>query len=278
MPTPPLRADDPDVIKALEVWDSLVKPRYSDVAEALGIEWGAAKRRVLCGLEARNRDPAVNAGMEAIGTGLTPAGMWIKTPKSKDGLSHSIYLKPKQEAPEDVLERIRTAFEGMEPAEPVAPPEAVLDDLCTVWPVMDLHLGMRAWGDETGDQDYDLNLACQDMRHAFTKVLALTPAAKEAVLILGGDTLHADDDRAETPQHKHKLDVDGRQHKVIEAAIAILAETVERLLAKHSFLTIRTLRGNHDMHSHMVLTFALAERYRDEPRVTVDKDPRDLFM
>jgi hypothetical protein len=116
------------------------------------------------------------------------------------------------------------------------------------------------------------------LRSAFAKVLALVPASKEAVLILGGDTLHADDDRAETPQHKHKLDVDGRQHKVIDAAIGILAETVDRLLTKHSFLTIRVLRGNHDMNSHMVLTFALAERYRNEPRVLVDKDPRDLFM
>lgn len=179
---------------------------------------------------------------------------------------------------DDLLERIRAAFEDMKPAAPVAPPETVHEDLCTVYPLMDLHLGMMAWGRETGSEDYDLSLACRDMRHAFAKVLALVPASKEAILILGGDTLHADDDRAETPQNKHKLDVDGRQFKVIDTAIAILSETIERLLEKHSRLTIRVLRGNHDMHSHMVLTFALAERYRNDPRVVVDKDPRDLFM
>src|SRR5690606_5987905 len=163
-----------------------------------------AKRK---GLLPANPDPAVNAGMEAVGTTITPAGMWIKTPKDEDGIARSIYIKPQQEAAEDVLERIRGAFEGMEPAPPVAAPEAVVDDLCTVYPLMDLHLGMRAWSAETGEQDYDLSIACRDMRYAFAKVLALTPASKEAVLILGGDTLHADDDNAETPTSTHKLEI-----------------------------------------------------------------------
>lgn len=277
MPTPRLTADNPRVVEAMRLWDSLEKPRPSDIASAMGVDWKSARRWLDVGLAARNRDPAIQAGMEAIGTGLTPAGMWVKTGKDQDGISRSIYLKP-QELPDDVLERIRDAFEGMEPAAPVAAPETVHDDLCTVWPVMDLHYGMRAWHAETGDQDYDTDLACQDLRQAFAKVMALTPPSKEGVLILGGDTLHADDDRAETPAHKHKLDVDGRQFRVIDTAIAILGETIERLLSKHDKLTVRVLRGNHDVHSHMVLTFALSERYRNEPRIEVDKDPRDLFM
>ena len=251
---------------------------YAEAARMLGVARSTMQHHIALAEKIEKRDPAVSAGMAAIGTGIVPAGMWVKTAKDEDGVSRSVYIRPQQEATEDVLERIKAAFEGMEPAAPVTPPEHVHADLCTVWPVMDMHLGMQAWSRETGQQDYDLKLACQDVRHAFAKVIALAPSAKEAVLILGGDTLHADDDRAETPQSKHKLDVDGRQFKVIETAIAILAETIERLLEKHSFLTVRVLRGNHDTHSHMVLTFALAERYRNEPRISVDKDPRDLFM
>lgn len=212
-------------------------------------------------------DALANLGVEM---GAVKGG-WLKSREA------SIQFRM-PELPDDTLDRIRTAFEGMEPAVAVSPPEAVLDDLCTVYPLMDLHLGMKAWGAETGDHDYDLNLACADLRHAFAKVAALTPPSKESVLILGGDTLHADDDRAETPTSKHKLDVDGRQHKVIETAISILSEVIESLLAKHQTVTVRTLRGNHDTHSHMVLTFALSERYRNEPRITVDLTPRDLFM
>lgn len=278
MPTPRLRSDNPDVIRALEVWDSLEKPRTKDIADAMGWNWCKADRYIKCGLEARDRDPAVSLGMEAVGTGIVPAGMWIKTGKDEDGVSRSVYLKPAQEPVEDILEKIAAAFESVQPAVAVTPPESVMDDLCTVWPVMDLHLGMRAWGAETGEQDYDLGLACQDLRYAFAKVLALTPASKEAVLILGGDTLHADDDKAETPQSKHKLDVDGRQFKVTDTAIQIISEIIETLLGKHAFLTVRVLRGNHDPNAHRTLTFALAERYRDEPRILVEKDPRDLFM
>jgi len=237
--------------------------------DALG--WNAEKRAEYA------RDPAIQASMDAVGTGLVPALAWAKT-KSEDGTSYSVLLKPAQDAPEDAAERIRSALEGMQPAEPVAPPDSVMGDLCSVYPLMDAHVGMMAWGRETGADDYDLNHAAQDMRHAFAKVLALTPASRRAVLVIGGDYFHSDDTRAETPASKHKLDMDGRFFKVLDVGIGIIAETIHRLLQKHAEVLVRPLRGNHDPHSHLVLTFALSERYRNDPRVTVEKDPRDLFM
>lgn len=272
---------DEDILAALDAWERNGRVNTKAAAE-LGVHERTIRRHIDA---ARERgfllsDGARETMARARLSGLEIAGGY-KHIYDGDGkkLETVRWSVPKigQEL-DDLLERIRAAFEDMKPAAPVAPPETVHEDLCTVYPLMDLHLGMMAWGRETGSEDYDLSLACRDMRHAFAKVLALVPASKEAILILGGDTLHADDDRAETPQNKHKLDVDGRQFKVIDTAIAILSETIERLLEKHSRLTIRVLRGNHDMHSHMVLTFALAERYRNDPRVVVDKDPRDLFM
>ena len=223
-------------------------------------------------------DPAVQSGMTALGMDTAPSGGWIKshTP-DENGLTYSFML-PRADPVDDFAERIRAALEGLTPAAPVIAPDQVMADLCAVYPLMDAHVGMQAWGRETGGQDYDLAHAAQDMRQAFAKVLALTPAAEKAVLLIGGDYFHSDDTRAETPASKHKLDMDGRFHKVLDVGIAIIAETVERLLGKHASVTIRVLRGNHDPHSHLVLTFALGERYRLEPRVEVDKSPRDLFM
>lgn len=279
MPTPPVKDE-----ALLATLAALERHEYSTGAAAreIGISEATIKRHKH---EAQRRglhlSPGAQDAMRATKlSGAEIAGGWRHAYDDDGKKVESVrWSAPKlEETPESILERIREAFEGLEPAKPVVAPGAVLGDLCSVYPVMDLHLGMRAWGQETGDQDYDLNLACQDLRHAFAKVAALTPASKEAVLILGGDTLHADDDKAETPQHKNKLDVDGRQFKVIDTAIAILAEIIDRLLERHSFLTIRVLRGNHDPNSHQVLTFALAERYRNEPRIKVEKDPRDLFM
>lgn len=226
----------------------------------------------------RARDPAIDGAMQAVGTGLVPAMAWIKTKATADAPGYSVMLKPSEATPEDTAERIRAALEGMESAAPVVAPESVMGDLCTVYPLMDWHLGMQAWGRETGGPDYDLKLAADDTRHAFAKVTALTPPSSQAILIIGGDALHANDDNAETPRSKHKLDVDGRHFRVLDVAIGLLAETIKGLLQKHGKLLVRVLRGNHDESAHMVLTFALSERYRDEPRVTIEKNPRDLFM
>lgn len=223
-------------------------------------------------------DPAIKSGMAAIGTNMVPALAWAKIPPKDGEIGYSLMLKPEAEQPEAVADRIRAALEGMEPAEPVLAPESVMADLCAVYPLMDAHVGMMAWGRETGSQDYDLGHAAQDMRHAFAKVLALTPAAEQAILLIGGDYFHSDDTRSETPANRHKLDVDGRFWKVLDVGIGIIAETIHRLLQKHANVLVRVLRGNHDPHSSMTLNFALAEHYRNDARVMVEKDPRDLFM
>lgn len=255
----------------------------TEVSRELGVDRRNVQRtlaRVGMTAEARKQylDPAIKSGMHAVGTNMVPALAWAKIPPKDGEIGYSLMLKPEAEPPEAVAERIREALEGMAPAEPVIAPESVMADLCAVYPLMDAHVGMLAWGRETGSQDYDLDHAAQDMRHAFCKVLALTPAAEQAVLLIGGDYFHSDDNRAETPANRHKLDVDGRFWKVLDVGIGIIAETIHKLLQKHSNVLVRVLRGNHDPHSSMTLNFALAERYRNDGRVCIEKDPRDLFM
>ena len=221
-------------------------------------------------------DPAISASMKAVGTQMVPTLAWAKVPAKDDEPGYSVLLKPQFN--DNTLERIRDAFEGMEAAAPVLPPERVSEDLCNVFPLFDVHWGMHAWGQETGSDDYDLKLAEADMMRAFEGVLQLVPSGDTAVLLIGGDFYHADDNSAQTPASKHNLDVDGRMHKVIETSIAIMAYVIQRLLERHRNVVIRVLRGNHDEHSHLVLKFSLDQRYREEPRVTVEKAPRDLFM
>lgn len=261
-----------------QVWDLREKGMsFPDIGDLLGVTAMTAKKRYYRAQKWADADPAILESMAAVGTNMIPTLAWAKT-KSEDGTSYSVLLKPAEQSVDDFMERLRGAFEGMTPAEPIEPPETVMSDLLTVYPLMDVHFGMLAWGKETGEVDYDIGLATSDMRHAFHKVLNLSPAANKAVLLVGGDFFHADDNRAETPQSKHKLDVDGRQFKVLDCGVALIAEITERLLQKHQSVTLRVLRGNHDEHAHMVLTFALFERYRNEPRVEVEKTPRDIFM
>lgn len=277
MPTPRLRADSPDVQKALAIWDSLPNPRHSDVADALGWEWKKAKRYVQCGLEARDRDPAITVGMEAIGTGITPAGMWIKTGKDEDGVSRSIYLRPAQEATEDALERIRAVFEGIEPAAAAVAPESVLADLCTVYPIADAHLGLRAWHKETGS-DYDTTIGAERVRDWMAQCVASSPPSETAIILDIGDWTHANDDTNQTPRSKHVLDVDTRMFRTLDVGIATLGGTVESALTKHRTVHVVILPGNHDATIYLAVMFALAERYRNEPRVIVHKKPGEFFL
>ncbi|MEL6584034.1 MAG: hypothetical protein AAFQ36_09400 [Pseudomonadota bacterium] len=220
-------------------------------------------------------DPAIAEAKLAVGTHMTPRLAWVKT-KNEDGTSHSVLLRPDDEG-EGIIERLQTAFDDLPAATPIPTPDTVADDLCTLYPLFDVHAGMLADSRETGGDAYDVKRMVADMRYATGKVMAMTPASVEAILLIGGDFFHADDNRAETPASRHKLDVDGRHYKVLNAGVEVMAETIERLLTKHQSVCVRVLRGNHDPHSHLVLTVALSQRYRDEPRIAVDTSPQDLF-
>lgn len=261
-----------------EVLDALEKHgSQRPAAQALGISRSALRSRLDNIESKRNADPAIQDSMAAVGTGMVPALAWAKT-KSKEGTSYSVLLKPKAEDAETLIEKLESAFDGLQPTEPAAPPEQVMDDLCSLYPLMDVHLGMYAWGRETSDVDYDVKLATSDMRMAFAKVLALTPQSRQGILIVGGDYFHADDNNSETPASKHSLDTDGRFDKVVDAGVAILVEVIDRLLERHQDVRVRVLRGNHDENAFRILRVGLMAWYRNEPRLTVEREPVDLFM
>lgn len=237
----------------------------AQIAERMGL----TARQVKSRLAAARRDPAIQEAMTHIGTGMEPSTVWIKDDK------YSIMLRPTP-ADTDMLADISDAFNDIKAADPIMPPGSVDDDLLTMYPLFDVHFGMLSWGEETG-QDYDMALARSDLHTSLEKTLAITPHSKEALIIVGGDFFHADDARAETPASKHKLDVDGRHPKVLELGVELLVTVCERLLERHESVTVRVLRGNHDPHSHIVLTVALSQRYRNEPRLSVDMGKQDLF-
>lgn len=226
---------------------------------------------------ARARDPAVDDAMKAVGTGIVPNGMWIKQKPTDDAPGYSVYLKPQEQAPEDVAERIKSALEGMAPADPVSPPDHHDADLLTIYPIADAHIGMMAWGKETGE-DYDTSIAVDRLRQWIGRAVDASPASAEAIILDVGDLTHADDQTNQTPRSKHVLDVDTRHFRTLDMTICALAYAVEYALQRHARVTVRILPGNHNLTSYMAVMFALAERYRNEPRVTVQKVPGEFFV
>lgn len=276
MPTPPV--SDESLRRAYEA--VMEHGTINAAARALSMDRNTVKRHYRKAQERGfHLSDGARGAVENAGLGGNEARAgWIVRVDPDTGSRESTYWRAPEQAQEDFIERLRAAFDDLEPIGHIEAAHSTDADLLTLYPLFDVHLGMHAWSRETGHQDYDLKLAVQDIRATIANVMAWTPDSETAILLLGGDFFHADDNTAQTPKSRHNLDTDGRHFKVLETGIAIIAETAERLAAKHRRVIIRVLRGNHDEHSHMALSLALQQRYRETETITVEDAARDLFM
>lgn len=171
-------------------------------------------------------------------------------------------------------ENLKKLFEGYEPcANPILMPKAIFEeDLLTLLPCNDWHIGLYAWGKET-EANWDLALAEKVIGEAVVDTLNRTVPSGTCVVLVGGDLLHADNSENKTAKSGNVLQVDGRYQKVMGVATRMLVKTVESALYRHKKVVVRVLPGNHDEHSAVAVAYFMAAWFRNEPRVTVDLDP-----
>lgn len=145
-------------------------------------------------------------------------------------------------------------------------------DLLTVYPIGDPHIGMYAWAEETGD-DWDLTIAERVHCGAMNELVHAAPATEQAIVLNLGDALHYDSMAAVTPRSGHFLDADGRYAKMVGVAIKIIRQCIESALTKHKSVHVINLPGNHDETGALWMSIALSHVYENEPRVTIDTNP-----
>ena len=155
-------------------------------------------------------------------------------------------------------------------------PARTVADLCNVYVLTDFHLGMLAWGEETG-ADWDTDIAEAMLVDWFAAAIAQAPAAELAVFGQLGDFLHWDGMDAVTPASKHLLDADTRFQKLVRVAIRAIRRVIGMLLAKHQRVHVLMAEGNHDPASSIWLREWLAASFENEPRVTVDTSPDPYY-
>lgn len=178
---------------------------------------------------------------------------------------------------EDKVEYIKNAFDDLRPAAPVAAPSHVDSTLLTIYPVADLHLGMYAWDEETGE-NYDLYIAQDLLNDAVGQLVELSPGSETSLVLGMGDFFHSDSNENRTRRSGNPLDVDTRYAKVLKVGLALMVGVVIRALEKHKHVIFRNLPGNHDPYAALALTLAISAYFRDEPRVTVDTSPSPFFF
>jgi hypothetical protein len=172
---------------------------------------------------------------------------------------------------------LKDTFKDIKPARPTkAPKRPNTADIMSLVPCADWHIGMFAWGKEVG-QRWDLKIAERTIGNAVEDVIIRSKPAREAIILGGGDLMHADNKENQTAKSGNALEVDGRWPKVLQAAERLAVRTVDAALARHDHVTVRILPGNHDEHSAVAVAHFLLAYYRNEPRVTVDIDPSLFF-
>lgn len=169
------------------------------------------------------------------------------------------------------LESLLNVLESYEykPAPVIQPKKHHANHLCTLYTLTDFHLGMYAYGKETGD-DWDLSIAFKEAIAGIQAMSDGSPDARSCILNLQGDFLHWDGLEAVTPTSKHIVDADTRFSKLIDYALDVIMASVEILLKKHESVKVVICEGNHDIVSTMWLRKTIKKIYANNTRITVD--------
>lgn len=228
------------------------------IADRLGISRRSVRER----LDATGIDPAVQEAMDAFGLDIEPSMVWLKNKK------FSAQVQPKKQSPVEYLQRVKEAFSNLPMAPAIPEPIVSLDDTMVVYPLFDVHLGLRAHAEVSGDE-MDLAMGAERVKLAMAKVMATTPNAYRGLIINGGDFTHQTDDRNMTRKSGHVLDVAARNFPTVLEAVEVISACIEMALTKHTVVEYYSVPGNHDPQNWETILLALRERYRSHNRVTV---------
>ena len=190
---------------------------------------------------------------------------WVKTDANKDAQA---------ELQREVIEALKAELPKYEavPFNRISSAE-----LTTVYTLTDCHVGMKAWGKETG-ADWDLDIAENTITSAFFELVNAAPCSQYGIVAQLGDFLHADNITPMTPTSGHLLDADDRFSKVVAVAIRILRRVIAHALTKHEKIIFINAEGNHDLSSSIWLRELFKAVYENEPRINVVDTPLPYYV
>jgi transposase-like protein len=265
MATPSLTPEQKrEAVEAVEKHGSVVA-----AAEALGLNESTLRHRYRQGVKAGLDDKIVQPApqghtVKGVSTLYDSAGnismQWVKTKAGE------LDFEQITDAIADALASFRGA------ALPTLLAGDTDSDTLTVYPLVDWHVGLLAWAEETGE-NYDLAIARDTILGVMGRLIAASPPSKRAVVLGLGDLLHFDGYEPVTSRSRNFLDADGRYPKVLKTATEMVMATIDLALQRHEHVTVRILAGNHDDQSAVAVSLALSLFYEDHERVTVDASP-----
>lgn len=186
-----------------------------------------------------------------------PVQQWVKT-----NIDHERAMEVMREACEALAEDI--------PAQkPIKMPKGSDSELCNMYTLSDVHLGMLASKRENMKGNWDLKIAEETIIDTFARMMASSENSMYCMINQLGDFLQSDSLFPVTPTHHHIVDVDGRFGRTVEACIRILRTIVNMALKKHKKVKLLVAEGNHDLTSSIWMRRMLSALYERESRIEV---------
>jgi hypothetical protein len=261
MPTPPKNPKGP-IAATSEVLDVYSETgSYQETANRLGLGYDAVRKRVK------------RAGFELD----FPTSPNRSVLYDEDGNVKLVWAKGGREARswEELLSEARSTLKPFRRSTALKTALKGPRDLCALFPIVDLHTGLRVWGHECDGPDWDLSIAERVIHDAYARLVARTPKVNTAYILGMGDLLHADNysNQTGTPGTAHVLDVDGRYPKTLRAGRDVCIDIVELAANVAEKIVVRILPGNHDVQSSVAIAVALESHYSKSKNVTVDISP-----
>lgn len=179
---------------------------------------------------------------------------WIKTDRVKDSWAQLIEM-----AVTSIPKKVET-FSYI-PSDRITP---TLDGLLTLYPVADLHLGLRDTANKV-----NLEKAVQRYATAFSRLIRQSPNSKTAILANLGDFTHTDNLKGVTPAQHNILDSNASYAEIISAAMQFAVDLINTLRQKHDQVMVIWKAGNHDEATGIVMLEALKHLYLKNPQVMI---------
>jgi hypothetical protein len=196
-------------------------------------------------------------------------GQWIKSGRRSTKADE---LAEWAEAFKEGLETIKSA---KVPEFKAPEPKKVFTADTAVYTFGDPHFGLYCSPEQVGHH-YDLGEAHRLHLGAFNH-LSQKVQAETGLILLVGDTFHADDQTNATPRSKNQLDVSARYKDITLQTLACWAEVVHNALEVHPNVDVWIVPGNHDPHASWYLSTALFCLFSESTRVNVNMHRGEHF-
>lgn len=141
--------------------------------------------------------------------------------------------------------------------------------------VPDLHLAKLCWGKETGNKDYDINIASKEYKKAvFSLYQAATGKINRILLPVGNDIFNSDNMAGTTTKGTPQAaSEDSRWPKTFMVGCQILVDAITQL-AQEVPVDVVIVAGNHDKERCFYLGEYLKAWFRNSKSVSVNNEPR----